>query len=57
MTANRNLANRVNGLFKSLGTMCLDVVVMTESLIFFRNMFRMHYRQTLFPGPEAPWAP
>ena len=33
MTANRNLANRVNGLFKSLGMMCLDVI-MTESLIF-----------------------
>lgn len=24
---------------------------------FFRNMFRMHHRQALFPGPEAPWAP
>ena len=33
MMADRNLSNRVNSLFKSLGTMCLSVVI-TESLIF-----------------------
>ena len=37
MTANRNLANRVNDLFKSLGTMCLDVIVMTDALISFET--------------------
>ena len=32
MISDRIPPNRVNGLFKSLGTMCLSVVVMTEQL-------------------------